>query len=225
MLYQVWRLDSARISSAVLPRSIAYYDATIEIQEAEERQQKLDPYRRCDPLKTIQNLLEGCLAVSPVSSNKTAYAATLAFNKSLLDIGRKADLVSESCNTSCVKNIGRERIIYAFYQIWHMTIRNSRRASQHKTDLLDSMGRGDDRDAALRAMNVEKRNDMARVVRFLLYECSGEVLIRLGISKPVKEDPARCLAMCYWSSELFRVAALSYDLKTATWMLDKSSLC
>ena len=196
----------------------------MEIQEAEERQQKLDPYRRCDPLTTIQNLLEGCLAFSPVSSNKIAYAATLESNESLLDIARKADLVSKSCSNSCLKSIGRERIIHAFYQIWHMTIRNSRRGPQLKIDLLDSSARGDDRDTALRAMDVGKRDDMARVMRFLLFECSGEVLIRLGISRPLEEDPARCLVTCHWISELFRVAAWSYDVKTTAWVLDRRFL-
>lgn len=222
MFYQTWRLDPARISSAVLPRSIAYYDATVDIQEAEERQQKLDPYRRCDPVKILKTLLEGCLAVSPVASNKAAYAATMAHNQSLLDIARKADRASELCNTSCVKNIGRERIIHAFYRIWHMTIRNSREAVQHQADLLDTMARGGDRDTTLRAMDVEKRDDMARVVRFLLFECSGKELIRLGINEPLRENPASCRATCHWISEFFRVAAFSHDWKTSRWLLDKN---
>ena len=86
MFYEIWRLDPARISSAVLPRSIDYYDATVEIEQAEERQQKLVPYGRCDPLKTLERLLSDCLATSPIPSNVAAYAATLASNRRLVCI-------------------------------------------------------------------------------------------------------------------------------------------
>lgn len=92
IFYGIWRLDPGRISNAVLPRSIAYYGATVEIQEAEERQQKVDPYGRPSPQEGLRVLLEGCLATSPVSLNKPAYAAILERNRCLVRIANKADI-------------------------------------------------------------------------------------------------------------------------------------
>ncbi|CAF9942371.1 hypothetical protein IMSHALPRED_003642 [Imshaugia aleurites] len=169
IFYQIWRLDPDRISTAVVPRSIPYHDATVEIQQAEERQQKLDPYRRPDPLKALKDLLEGCLATSPVSSDNAAYAAILERNRRLVRIANKNDTIYNACKASCVRYIGRDRITRAFCRIWLMTIRNSRKFAQFKADLQASNTLGDDRNEALRAMRAVARDDLARVVRFLLF--------------------------------------------------------
>lgn len=50
-----------------------------------------------------------------------------------------------------------------------MTIRNSRKFAQFKADLQASNTLGDDRNEALRAMRAVARDDLARVVRFLLF--------------------------------------------------------
>lgn len=190
MFYEIWRLDPARISSAVLPRSIEYYDTTVGIQDAEDCQQKVDPYRRYDPLKAQRRLLQRCLATSLVSSNIATYATTLASNERLVRIAQKAGMLSKSCKASCLNGIGRERIIHAFYRIRNFTIRNTRNPAQLKIDIIADIVRGDDRDTYIRDLNVQERDDLGRVVRFLIYECSVKESIRLGISRPVK-NPAR----------------------------------
>ena len=224
MFYEIWRLDPASISSAVLPRSIQYYDATVEIQEAEERQQKLDPYRRYDPIEALERLLSGCLATSPISSNIAAYAAILTSNRRLVRIAQKADVISESSKTSCLQSIGRERITHAFHRIWHLTIKNTRNFKRLKADLWASVANGDDRDTFLGTMDEQERDDMARVVRFLVFECSGKELIQLGVSysKTRKEFPAespRCAIEFHWIYELVRVAIWSHDLATRNFVV------
>lgn len=224
MFYEIWRLDPASISSAVLPRSIDYYDATVGIQEAEERQQKLDPYRRCDSLEALERLLSGCLATSPVASDIAAYAATLASNERLVRIAQKADTISESSKTSCLQSIGRERIIHAFHRIWHFTIRNSRDYKQLKADLRASVADGDDRDTFLATIDEQERDDMAQVVRFLVFECSGKELVQLGVSccKTRKGNPAessRCVIEPHWTCELVRVASSSRDFTTCNFVV------
>ncbi len=219
MFYEIWRLDPATISSAVLPRSIEFYDATVEIEEAEERQQKLDPYGRCDPLKALERLLSDCLATSPISSNVAAYAATLASNRRLVCIAQKAEMIPELCKGYFLQKIGRERIILAFYQIWHFTIRNSRKFTQLKSDLKASVTLGDDRVDFLSTMDVQKRDDMARVGRFLVYDCPGENMVKLGISyvESREKNPAkspRCVVEPYWVCELIRIAIGSRDMAT-----------
>ena len=219
MFYEIWRLDPAPLSSAVLPRSIEYYDAAVEIEEAEERQQKLDPYGRCDPLKTLERLLSDCLATSPISTNVAAYAATLASNGRLVCIAQKAEIIPELCKGYFLQKIGRERIIHAFYQIWHFTIRNSRNFTQLRASLLASIVQGDDRDDFLMTMDVQKLDDMARVARFLVYECPGESMVKLGIShvKAREKGPAkspRCVVEDHWVCELVRIAIAAGDTAT-----------
>ncbi|KAL9136072.1 MAG: hypothetical protein Q9175_002724 [Cornicularia normoerica] len=197
MFYEIWRLDPGRVSSAVLLRSIDCYGATVEIQEAEGYEQRLNTYRRCDPLKTERKLLK-------------------------VRIAQKADMLSKTCKTSCLKSIGRERIVHAFYLIWHLTVGNSRNPKQHKADLLAAAAAGgDDRDGCFRAMDAETRDNIARVSRFLLFECSGEKLTQLGISLPVKGRPEtlpKCLVPHHWITEFARVAASPHDEETPNWI-------
>ena len=222
--YEIWRLDPARISAAVLPRSIDYYDATVKIQEAEERQQKLDPHRRCDPFKTPQHLLPDCLSTSSVSTDKAAYAATLARNEHLIRIADKADLLPTLCKPASINSLGRERIVHAFYRIWQLTIRNSRNFDQHKISLLRASVHGDDRDPYLRALDLDLLYDMARLVRFLVFECPGKELVRLGVSTVFSggnpaESPTTCLVGCHWMSELIRVGTWANDGGTVFYLL------
>lgn len=220
MFHEIWRLDSARISSAVLPRSIECYNTTVEIQEAEERQQEIDPYRRYDPLKAQSRLLQGCLANSFVSSNIAEYAATLASNERLVRITQKANMLSKICRFSCLNSIGRECIIHVFYRIWHLTIKHSRNFAKFKVDSMAAFAHGDDRHDYLRALDVTKRDDMVRVVRFLVYDCPGKELVKLGISKPLK-NPATtpiCLVRIQWAFEFSRVATLSQDWRTSNYV-------
>lgn len=181
MFYEIWRLDPGRVSSAVLLRSIDCYGATVEIQEAEGYQHRLNSYQRCDPLKSI---------------------------------GRE--------------RIGRERIVHAFYLIWHLTVGNSCNPKQHKVDLpAAAAAGGDDRDGCFRAMDAETRDNIARVSRFLLFECSGEKLTQLGISLPVIGRPEplpRCLVPHHWITELARVASSSHDEETPNWILERGCL-
>ena len=220
MFYEIWRLDPARISSAVLPRSIEYYETTVEIREAEECQQEMDPYRRYDPLKAQRRLLQGCLATGLVSSNIAEYAATLASNKRLVCIAQKANMLARICQFSCLNSIGRECIIHAFYRIWHLTTRNSRNFARLKADAVAAVTYGDDRYDYFRALDVTERDDMVRVVRFLVYECPGKELVKLGISMPLK-NPATSptsVVEIQWAFELFRVATLSQDWETANYV-------
>lgn len=220
MFYEIWRLDPTPISNAVLPRSIEYYDTTVKIRETEERQQEVDPCRRYDPLKAQERLLRGCLATSLVSSNIAEYAATLAGNKRLVRIAQKANMLSKICTFSRLNSMERECIIHAFYRIWHLTNRNSRNFAKLKVDTMAAVAHGDDRHDYLRALDVTERDDMVRVVRFLVYECPGKELIKLGISRPLK-NPATtpiCLVHIQWAFELFRVATLSDDWETSNYV-------
>ena len=226
LFYEIWRLDPDGISSAVLPRSIAYYGATVEIQEAAERQQKVDPYGRPSPQKGLRALLEGCLATSPVSLNKPAYAAILERNRRLVRIANKADILFEACRTSGVKDIGREHLTQAFHRIWLMTVRNSRNTAQHKADLLGPHAFADDRFRILYVMDPRDRDCMAQLVKFFLFECSGEVLVKLGISRIQKQSPAKCSTHPHWISELLKVAFMSRDMETFHWLLaERLSVC
>ncbi|CAF9932888.1 MAG: hypothetical protein ALECFALPRED_005403 [Alectoria fallacina] len=101
---QIWRLNSGHISRAILPRSIAFYDATGEIQEAEESASRNWIIGlRFDPPKTLETLVQAGLATSPVSSNKAAYATALARYMRLVSIGHTAEMISRWCKAYASK--------------------------------------------------------------------------------------------------------------------------
>ena len=129
-------------------------------------------------------------------------------------------MLSKRCKTSCIHSIGRERIIHAFYRLWNLTIRNTRNPTQLKIDVIAGILRGDDRDTYIRALDVQERDDLGRVVRFLIYECSGKELIKLGVSRPFKHPATArtCGVLIEWASEFIRVATLSGDWATARYL-------
>lgn len=83
----------------------------------------------------------------------------------------------------------------------------------------------DDRDSYVRALNVQERDDLNRVVRFLIHECDGTELIKLRISRrlqtPVTPHARTCMVLPEWVSEFGRVAAVSNDCVTFRYLVTK----